>query len=259
MLYEMKDVSFSYPASGKRVLNGLSLEVGEGNIVTILGRNGAGKSTLLNCMLGMLKPQSGTLLLAGKEISTMNEREIASAVGYVPQIHVAYFGFSVMEFVLMGCASRIGLFSKPGRLEREDAEAALRELGIEYLADKPYTEISGGERQKAAIARAIVAKPRVVLFDEPTAHLDYGSQLLVLRIIKKLSEKGYTIVITTHNPDHALLLGGKAALMDDDGALIAGSVGMVVTQENLSRIYQADVRLEYIESVGRMACIYSGL
>ena len=130
---------------------------------------------------------------------------------------------------------------------------------MESLANKPYTEISGGERQKAMIARAIASKPRAVLFDEPTAHLDYGSQLLALRIIKELSQKGYSVVITTHNPDHALLLGWKAALMDDNGALITGSVDQVVNQENLSRIYKADVRLEYIESVGRMACVYSNL
>jgi len=259
MIYEIQDISFSYPASDKPVLRGLSLAVGEGDIVTILGRNGAGKSTLLGCMLGILKPQGGTLTLAGREISHMSEREIASIAGYVPQSHMVSFGFSVMDFVLMGCASRIGLFSKPGGREREDAEASLRELGIEGLADKPYTEISGGERQKAAIARAIVSKPRIVLFDEPTAHLDYGSQILVLRIIQGLSRKGYAVVITTHNPDHALLLGGKAALLDNGGKLIAGDAGHVVTQENLSRIYQSDVRLEYIESIGRMACIYANL
>jgi len=257
MIYEIKNLNFAY--SEKNVLKELNLEVNEGEIVTILGRNGAGKSTLLNCMLGLLKPQSGTILLEGKELFKMNEREISSIVGYVPQIHVASFGFSVMEFVIMGCASRIGLFSKPGKREHKYAETSLKELGIEHLADKPYTEISGGERQKAVIARAIVSNPRVVLFDEPTAHLDYGSQLLVLRIIKKLSIKGYSIVITTHNPDHAFLLGGKAALIDDNGVLISGKVEEIVTQKNLSSIYQADVRLEYIKNVGRMSCVYSNL
>ena len=151
------------------------------------------------------------------------------------------------------------MFSKPGKRERGEARAALHELGIEHLAERPYTGISGGERQKAAIARAIVSKPRAVLFDEPTAHLDYGGQLLVLRIIKELSEKGFAVVMTTHNPDHALLLGGQAALFDDGGALICGSAGEVVTQENLSKIYNTGVRIEYIESAGRKACIYSNL
>ena len=259
MIYEINELSFSYPASAKRVLSGVSLAVREGDIVSILGKNGAGKSTLLHCMLGLLRAQSGTVLLDGKNINQMSERKIASVAGYVPQNHTPSFSFSVMDFVVMGCAPRIGLFSKPGKREREDAESSIRQLGIEEIADKPCTEISGGERQKAAIARAIAGKPRVVLFDEPAAHLDYGSQLLVLRMIKALSQKGYSVVITTHNPDHALLLGGKAALLDDSGALIVGSVEHVITQENLSRIYQADVRLEYIESVGRTACVYSNL
>jgi len=259
MIYEIKDLGFSYPQSEKRVLSGLSLAVSEGDILSILGRNGAGKSTLLGCMLGLLKPQSGMVLLDGRDIGRMSEREIAAVAGYVPQNHAPSFGFSVLDFVMMGCAPRIGLFSKPGKRERQDAEAAIRELGIEAIAEKPYTEISGGERQKATIARAIVSRPRVVLFDEPTAHLDYGSQLLVLRIIKALSQKGYSVVITTHNPDHALLLGGKAALLDDSGALITGKAAEVVTREHLSRVYQADVRLEYIESIGRVACVYSNL
>ena len=159
----------------------------------------------------------------------------------------------------MGCASRIGLFEKPGNRERIAAEKAICELGIEDIADKPYTEISGGERQKAMIARAIVSNPRALLFDEPTAHLDYGSQLLVLKIIKELSQKGYSVVITTHNPDHALLLGGKAALLNDKGELTAGKTEQIITKENLSKIYQSDVRLEYIESIGRMACVYGNI
>jgi len=259
MIYEIENLTFSYPESDRRVLDNVTLTVGEGNIVSILGRNGAGKSTLLGCMLGLLKPKSGKLLLSGCDIGSMSEREIAKTVGYVPQIHVPTFSFSVLDFVMMGCASRIGLFSKPGKREIKDSYAALIELGIESLADKPYTQISGGERQKATIARSIVSNPRVVLFDEPTAHLDYGSQLLVLRIIKAIAEKGYSVVMTTHNPDHALLLGGKAALFTDNGTLVAGKVDHIITQDNLSKAYDTDVRLEYIESLGRNACVYSNL
>ena len=259
MIYEINDLSFSYPESERQVLDRVSLKVGEGEIVSILGRNGAGKSTLLGCMLGLLKPQCGEILLSGKELINMSEREIATIVGYVPQTHVPSFAFSVLDFVMMGCAPRIGLFSKPSKREREDSYTALIELGIEDLSERPYTQISGGERQKATIARAIVSKPRAVCFDEPTAHLDYGSQLLVLRIIKALSDKGYSVVMTTHNPDHALLLQGKAVLISNDGTLVYGEAESIVTQENLSKIYDADVRLEYIESLGRNACVYSNL
>ena len=144
-------------------------------------------------------------------LGDMSERDISALVGYVPQTHIPAFGHTVFDFVQMGCASRIGLFSHPGKSERALTENALSEMGLEQLADRPYTEISGGERQLATIARAIVSRPQIVLFDEPTAHLDFGNQLRVLRIIKELSEKGFAVVFTTHNPDHAMLLGGSAA------------------------------------------------
>ena len=259
MIYEISDVHFSYRTSAKPVLRGVSLTVAAGHVTCILGRNGAGKSTLLGCMLGLLKPQGGSLRLTGKEIGAMREREIASVVGYVPQMVSSSFSFTVLEFVLMGCAARIGLFSKPGRQEHEDAALALAELGIEDLAGRRYTEISGGERQKAAIARAIVSRPQAVVFDEPTAHLDYGSQIRVLKIIRELADKGYAVVLTTHNPDHALLLGGQTALIDDEGRLSADDTRNVVTRENLSRVYGADVCLEYIENLGRMACVFPNL
>jgi len=210
-------------------------------------------------MLRLLKPQTGRILLKGQNINEITEREIAQIVGYVPQIHIPSFPFTVLEFVMMGTASRLSFFEKPGKREQEEALNILSELGIEKLADDPYTNISGGERQKATIARAIVAKPQIVLFDEPTAHLDYGSQLLVLRTIKELAEKGFSIVITTHNPDHALLLGGTAALISEEGTLISDDVDSIITQENLMKVYDADIRLEYIDTLGRKACIYSNL
>ncbi|MDL2235331.1 ABC transporter ATP-binding protein, partial [Christensenellaceae bacterium OttesenSCG-928-L17] len=259
MIYAIRDLRFTYPRAERPVLENANLTVNEGEILSLLGRNGAGKSTLLGCMLGLLKPESGEILLNGKPLASMHEREIAKIAGYVPQAHAPAFGYTVRDFVVMGCASRIGFFSKPGKREEQDAEEAIVELGISHLADRSYTEISGGERQQAAIARAIVAKPSVVLFDEPTAHLDYSNQLRVLRIVKKLAEKGFAIVITTHNPDHALLLGGRAAVFGPGGSLTEGDVDEVITRETLSTAYGADVTLTWVEGIGRMACVYPGL
>ncbi|MFB0920869.1 MAG: ABC transporter ATP-binding protein, partial [Oscillospiraceae bacterium] len=228
-IFEIDNISFSYPSLERKVLDGVSLEISEGEVLSILGRNGSGKSTLLNCMLGTLKPQSGEIKLSGKCLKVMSEREIASIVGFVPQNHVPAFGYTVFDFVQMGCASRIGLFSHPGKKERDDTTSVLSEIGILRLADRPYTELSGGEIQQAVIARAIVSRPRIVLFDEPTAHLDFGNQLRVLRLIKSLSEKGFAVVITTHNPDHAILLGGRAAILDRGGHLISGKADDIIT------------------------------
>lgn len=258
-IFDIKNASFSYPSLERRVLSSVNLQIAEGEVLSILGRNGSGKSTLLSCLLGILKPQEGEIRLSGKSLKNMTEREIASVVGYVPQNHVPAFGYTVFDFVQMGCASRIGLFSHPGKKEHADTAAALSEMEIGQLANRPYTELSGGEMQQAVIARAIVSRPRIVLFDEPTAHLDFGNQLRVLRLIKNLSEKGFAVVITTHNPDHAILLGGRAAILDREGHLISGKADDIITEDTLKDVYSTDLRLKYIEEFGRRVCVYPNL
>jgi iron complex transport system ATP-binding protein len=260
MIYSITDLVYAYPAApDKKVLANVCLTIESGEVTTLLGRNGAGKSTLLGCMLGLLNPQSGAILLNGRSIAEMREREIASAVGYVPQTHSLGFGYTVLDFVVMGCAPRIGFFSGPGSRELRDAQAALEELGILKLRDRPYTQLSGGERQQATIARAIVSRPQAVLLDEPTAHLDFGNQLRVLRIIKSLSQKGYAVVMTTHNPDHALLLGGRAALMLCGGQLVSGAAEDIITESMLRQIYGIDIRLEELKGPGRTVAVYPSL
>ena len=132
-------------------------------------------------------------------------------------------------------------------------------MGLSELADRPYTEISGGEMQQASIARAIVRKPEVILFDEPTAHLDFGNQLRTLRVIKELSREGYTTVITTHNPDHAILLGGTAAILSRDGKLRTGPTQELITEETLSEVYNSELKIRYIEELGRRVCLYPNI
>lgn len=259
IIYDIRDLSFSYPTLSRSVLDGVNLKVAQGEVFSVLGRNGAGKSTLLGCMLRLLKPQGGQIFLSGKNLGDMSERDISALVGYVPQTHIPAFGHTVFDFVQMGCASRIGLFSHPGKSERALTENALSEMGLEQLADRPYTEISGGERQLATIARAIVSRPQIVLFDEPTAHLDFGNQLRVLRIIKELSEKGFAVVFTTHNPDHAILLGGSAAVLDRQGRLVSGKTEEIITESSLREVYDSDLRLKYIEEFGRKVCVYPSL
>lgn len=259
VIYSIRRLSFTYSSLGRMVLSDISFDIYEGEILSVLGRNGAGKSTLLNCMLGLNTPQEGEVLLYGKRLRDMSEREIAAAVGYVPQTHTPSFGHTVFDFVQMGCASRIGLFSHPGSTERRDTTAVLSEMGIDMLANRPYTELSGGERQQAIIARAIVSHPRIILFDEPTAHLDLGNQLRVLKLIKRFSEKGFAVVITTHNPDHALLLGGNTAILDNDGRLSFGKTDDIVTAERLKSVYGCDLSIEYIEQMGRRACLLPNL
>jgi iron complex transport system ATP-binding protein len=132
-------------------------------------------------------------------------------------------------------------------------------MDLEALSDRPVTMLSGGEQQQAVIARALVTRPPVVLFDEPTAHLDFGNQVRVLRIIKGLTQKGFAVVLTTHNPDHALLLGGRAAVLNSDGHLRTGPVDGLLTEETLQQVYGAELRLAYIAEFGRKVCVYPNL
>jgi len=259
MLYDIQNLHFSYRPNSPEVLRGVDLQIREGEILTVLGRNGAGKSTLFSCMLGMKKPRQGSIQIQGRDIASMTEREIATVVGFVPQSHNPAFAYTVEEFVLMGCAAKIGLLSSPGSREREKTMAALEKMGIAHLANRPYTELSGGERQQVTIARAIVGQPKIILFDEPTAHLDFSNQVKVLRIVKGLSRDGYAVAMTTHDPNHALLLGGHTAILGGDGKITWGETGSIVTQENLEKVYGPDICLQPWPEIGRNVCVFPSL
>lgn len=258
MIYEVEQLSCGYEP-GKMVLDRVNLTVSPGEIVTILGPNGAGKSTLLNCLMGLLPVDQGTIRLEGKALSSLRERDIARIAGYVPQSHQSTFDYPVLDFVTMGMAPMLPLFRAPGTRERAAAEEALAELGLLHLAHRPYTQLSGGERQQVTVARAIVRRPKVVLFDEPTAHLDFGNQLRVLRLVRQLAQTGYAAVMTTHNPEHALLLRGTAAVLDRQGHLQTGPAETLLTESLLQQLYDAPLIVRYDRGLGRTVCLYPDL
>jgi iron complex transport system ATP-binding protein len=231
------------------------MTLGEGEILSILGPNGAGKTTLLNCMVKLCTPDSGVIFLRGTNIRNMTAREVAGIAGYVPQIHVPVFGYTVLNFVLMGRAPKIGIFRRPNGDDEDAAFEALETLNIAHLANRPYTDISGGERQQATIARAIAQNPSVILFDEPTAHLDYGNQHRILLLLRSMAQRGFSVVITTHNPDHAVLLGGSAAVLDRDGHLTTGESSDVITEARLMNLYRTRLRMPYVPEVSRKVCV----
>lgn len=255
MIYEVDKLTFSYPGTDRKVLDGASLSLDKGQVLCILGPNGAGKTTLLNCLAGLFRPESGNIRLCGDDIRNLGEKEIARRIGYVPQMHTPAFDYRVIDFILMGRAPKIGILGRPTADDERLCMDVLRSMNIDHLAEKSYLNISGGERQQLLIARAIVQEPEAVLFDEPTAHLDYGNQHRVLKRVKKMAEDGYSVIITTHNPDHALMLGGMAAIVGRDGSITQGECEKIVTQEELSRIYGIDIRLKWMEELGRQVCL----
>ena len=258
-LIEAQNISYTYHDSTRVVLANCSLSVNQGELISILGPNGAGKSTLLNCLAGLLKPQKGKILLNGTDILQMSRRKIARVIGYVQQTQQMTFAYTVFNYVLMGKASNIGIFQTPNEEDRQDVYQTLFEMGISHLSDSAVTEISGGERQQVAIARTIVQQPQVIIFDEPTAHLDYGNQISTLKLISALHEKGFAIVMTTHNPDHCMMLGGKVAILDKEGKLETGVCEELLTEDRLKQLYNTELRLPYVEAVNRITCIPLGI
>ncbi len=251
-------VSFSY--NGKRsILDDVSLCISPGEMVTLLGPNGAGKSTLLNCLVGVCLPQKGVVRLEGRDVSKMMPRDIARSVAYVPQTSTTTYGYRVADYIAMGRTPYKNVFQHPDESDRKLVRDVMERMGISHLAEASYTQISGGERQLANVCRALVQQPKVILFDEPTSALDYGNQLKVLRMVKQLRDESYAVIMTTHNPDHPMLLGGRVAILDRAGHLSCGSVERMMTQERLSELYDTDLRVVHVDQLGRDICMAEGL
>lgn len=251
---DVKNISFAYNAK-KQVFHDVTFALAAGEILSILGANGAGKSTMLNCIAGLFKPACGYIKVDGEDITKMSQREIAKIVGYVPQIHDATFDFTLIEYVVMGRAPYFQLYETPKESDYELARRNLELVGLHNMEECVFTEISGGEQQLATIARTLTQEPKLILLDEPTNHLDYGNQHRALNIIKQLAAKGYTVITTTHNPDHALQLGGKVAILNKEGRLKIGAANEVLTERTLSEIYDINVSLIYEERVHRTICL----
>ena len=258
MIFEVRNLSFSYYSS-QLVINNASFTLSEGQILTILGPNGAGKSTLLNCLGNLASPSQGEIILNGSPMKSMKPKEVASVISYVQQSYESAFSYKVIDYVAMGMAPKVGVFSKPSREYSYLAYEMLETLEVSNLAAKPYTELSGGEKQIVTIARAMVQKPKVVLFDEPTSHLDYGNQIKILRLIKQMANQGCGIIITTHNPDHAILLEGTVALLDKDGLLETGSYEDIITSKRLQAVYDTELIITSVPEASRLACLTPNL
>ncbi len=203
----------SYAYQDAPVLHDISLSIREGRFTVILGKNGSGKSTLLKLIAGMLRPQAGSIRIMGRNAATLSIGERARLVGYLPQFHQPVFPFTVEEVVLTGRASYV--FSIPSPRDREKARQAIAQVGIEDLRTRPYTDLSGGERQLVMIARVLAQEPRIILLDEPISHLDLANQARFLKLVQGLVESGLTILAVLHDPNTAFLHGDEFVFLKD--------------------------------------------
>jgi iron complex transport system ATP-binding protein len=249
---EARDLSIGY--RGHLVGSAISLSLGAGEVLCLLGPNGAGKTTLFRTLLGLQPPLGGTVLIDGAPLAALTPVQIARQLAYVPQAHVTEFSYSVLDVVLMGRTAHLKPFASPGAADERVALAKLAGLGIADLASHDYTRISGGQRQLALIARALAQETPILVLDEPTASLDFGNQALVLGRIRDLARQGFGIVLSTHDPDHALLVSTRVAIIADGGLRAVGSPDEVVTAKMLSAIYRTEVLVEETPS-GRRVCV----
>ena len=253
-LVDVKNISFSYDKDSPAVFENISFSMEKGDVLCVLGPNGTGKTTLIKCINGLHKVNEGEVYLNGANIQNLSFRDISRTVGYIPQGHVPSFPFTVFDVVLMGRSPYVNITSSPKEKDREIAMNALETLGIEDLKDKPYTNLSGGERQLVFLARVLAQEPDLLILDEPTNHLDFGNQIKLLEIIEQLSKLGLAVIMSSHYPDHAFLAASKVAIMKDKGFIDFGAPDDVLSEENLKKAYGIDVKLMELDD-GRKICV----
>lgn len=218
-----------------------TFNVNEGEFVCIIGANGCGKTTLLKNILMIEKPFSGFAKLAEMSLDKMTDAERAKYIAYLPQEHTPPFPFAVGDVVLMGRTPHLQSAAKVKDADKRITWDALCLLGIEHLSDRPYTELSGGQRQLVLIARCLAQQPKLIVMDEPTASLDFGNQQTVLSRMHELTRDGMGVLMVTHDPHHAFLCADRVVVMQDGNIICTGNPADVMTYELLESIYGSPV------------------
>jgi iron complex transport system ATP-binding protein len=252
MILAAHRLAFGYP--GRPIGSGVDLEISPGEVCCLLGPNGCGKTTLFKTLMGLLPAQGGEIRLGDRPLAAHGRREIARTIAWVPQAHVPPFPFTVRDVVLMGRTARLGPLAQPGDRDEEVVDSCLDGLGIADLAEADYTRISGGQRQLVLIARALAQEAALMVMDEPTASLDFGNQALLLSEVVRLAGRGLGILLSTHDPDQALAVATRVALMKDGRIVAAGEPADVLTGAGLSAVYDVPVEVERLSS-GRAVCV----
>jgi iron complex transport system ATP-binding protein len=236
-------VTFGYQRHRTPVLRDVGFSLQPGRLTAILGPNGAGKTTLLYLALGWLRPWKGQIQLQGQHLFKYTRRERGRWLALVPQSEHTPFDYSVFEYVLMGRAAHLPPLGAPTDSDYEATWQALQQVGLVELAEQPVPQLSGGERQLMLLARAVAQNPRLLLLDEPTAHLDLRNKSRLIELLRNLRAQGVTLLMTNHEPEVVLALADDVLLIDPNGDVHFGPLEKVFTAETLSRIYQIPIRL----------------
>ena len=243
-MLKVDDLRFRYTKGGKAVLNGVTLELNQGEVGILLGKNGSGKTTLFKNILGIEKPESGNVLFDGENLAKMKRRERARRIAYVPQ-HIHFGDLSVLDSVLMGRVSYFGM--QASREDYEVVEKILEDMELLDFAHRSAEALSGGEKQKIAIARAMAQEPKLMVFDEPTGNLDIANEQLILREAKRLArQKNIAILSSLHDLNQALYFGDKVFFLKDGVVKYAGGKE-IVTEQIIQDIFDIHVKIMEID------------
>lgn len=245
-------IDLAFHRGARPVLDGATLSIGAGEVVALLGANGSGKTTLLRLMMGFLRPSRGSIFLDGAALSRLSRRAIARKIAYVAQVHAAPFPYLVRDVIGLGRLPQSGWFGGGCAQDRQLVDDVLRRLNIAHLEGRPYTELSGGERQLALIGRALAQGADILVLDEPMTGLDYGAQLRLIALVRALAAEGKGVAMSTHHPEHAHWASDRVALLKAGRIEAEGPPDAILTAEAIENLY--GVKVEALEtSKGRKA------
>lgn len=237
----VEKLSFSY--GNHKVLRDVTFEANKGEFLSVLGSNGAGKSTLFRCILGSLVNYDGHISVDGQNVRNLSQRQRAQRFAYIPQIHRPTFGYTALDTALMGTTRQLSSFQQPAQTQIDIAMSALERVGVAHVSQRSFSHLSGGEQQLVLIARAIAQQSDILIMDEPTSALDYGNQLRVLQQVRELSREGFTVLLSTHNPQHAMTFSDRLLALQDGTVAAFGEARDVLTPELIRRLYRVESML----------------
>ena len=244
-MLKIENLSFKYHKNSPLILDDISLSLNDGEIGIILGKNGVGKSTLFKLIVGLIKPKSGDIFVDEFNLNNMKSKDRAKLISYVPQT-IEFGDLSVYETILSGRVSHYSLF--PSKKDEEIVQNVIKEMHLEGFLNKNVNELSGGERQKIAIARALVQEPKVLIFDEPTGNLDIGNEQLILDEAHKICRnKNISILISIHDISIASYYGDKFFLLKDNKIKYSGDKE-VINEANISDIFDVKATIKDIDN-----------